>query len=129
MGSGLPWRILGVCQKIGSHPDFVCCTANYRPPELWTGRRPYTESGGLLPSIDMWSFGCSQWEMVMGNCRLFFPGERMALQQSIEVFALQHRKNTFEVWKTAFTLPAIGAISWRVALNLWPGFDPPHASF
>ena len=88
----------GACQKIGSAPAHICCTANYRPPELWEGRKSYIK-GGLQPSIDIWSFGCLQWELVIGKGRLFFPSaEKEGLQHLIESFALSHRTESFAAW-------------------------------
>ena len=44
----------------------VYCTANYRPPELWSYTGGGQTPGNLLqPAVDMWSFGCTWWQLVV----------------------------------------------------------------
>ena len=86
----------GCCEKPNEWLDSPnCCTPNYRGPELW----PRTCSGvKIRPSIDIWSFACSLWEMHMEG-RLFFPdGDSKTLRVTVEAFAIQHRCRKFDSW-------------------------------
>ena len=87
----------GCCQKIGTTFDYVCCTQNYRAPELWPSREAWA-GRSVSPVVDVWSFGCTLWEYLMGG-KLFFPAEsKEQLKNCIEVFAAQHKKGSFDNW-------------------------------
>ena len=76
------WRVLdnkvaladfGLAECIAPAKPFreVYCTANYRPPELWPDTGGGQTPGNLLqPAVDMWSFGCTWWQLVVG--KMFF---------------------------------------------------------
>ena len=87
----------GCCQRIGSLLVDVCCTPNYRPPELIASRQTWAGKT-VHPSLDIWSFACTMWEFCTD--RLFFPSQaKQQLQVSIDAFALQHRNGNFDIWR------------------------------
>ena len=96
VGQRIALADFGSCQRIGSLLDDVCCTPNYRPPELLKSRKPWAGQT-VHPSIDIWSYACTMWEFCMD--KLFFPQHsKQQLEASIEAFALQHRKGRFDLW-------------------------------
>ena len=63
----------------------VYCTPNYRPPELWRCAPGGKTPGKLLqPSVDVWSFGCTCWQMMTGE--LLFQGRQ---EKDIETQIMQ----------------------------------------
>ena len=69
------------------------CTANYRPPELWSHAHGGQTPGNLLqPAVDIWSFGCSWWQIVVGDMFFTVRAERK-LEHVIEDFARSRRPN------------------------------------
>ena len=67
------------------------CTANYRPPELWGDERGGQTPGHLLvPAVDMWSFGCTWWQIVAGDM-LFKVRTENKIGPLVEDFAYNRR--------------------------------------
>ena len=62
----------GCCERLNEWLDprtRICCTPCYRGPELWP--RSVRSNVKILPTVDIWSFACSVWEMRMAG-QMFF---------------------------------------------------------
>ena len=69
------WGLAELADPVLGVPSPRCqvyCTAGYRAPELWTSE---TTPLMLLPAVDVWSYGCTIYEVVV-NRPLVAPLDR-----------------------------------------------------
>ena len=89
----------GLSEPIGSPRPLrdTYCTLNFRPPELWGLPGPPTPQL-LQPAVDAWSFGCTWWQMIVGDA--FFPGTREKdVRNQIGQFCADYSTARFGPWK------------------------------
>ena len=83
----------GSCEPIRAQRPLqsLHCTAQYRAPELWS----ITSSrfgGHLVPAVDIWSFGCTIWQLVTGAC-MFNGRSSNDIHDLIKSYTFKYRQS------------------------------------
>ena len=121
----------GSCEPLGSARPLqsLYCTAQYRAPELWSLT---LSSSTLVPTVDIWSFGCTIWQLVTGEI-LFNGRSSSSIHDLVRSYTdkyrnkgkAQHSQHYWKPWQRRILQcgPHWGNLVMQ-CLNPWPSTRP-----